>query len=38
MVLSIDPSTTDLILEHQGIIKIDVPNKDPSINVNSIND
>lgn len=38
MVLTIDPSVIDLILERQGIIEIDVPNEDPGIDVDSIDD
>ncbi|KAH2978751.1 hypothetical protein KXW58_004423 [Aspergillus fumigatus] len=38
MVLSIDPSAIDLILEGQGIIEIDVPNEDPGIDVDGIDD
>ncbi|PIG82100.1 hypothetical protein AARAC_000013 [Aspergillus arachidicola] len=34
MILSIDPSATDLVLERQGIIEIAVPNEDPSIDDN----
>lgn len=36
MILSIDPSATDLILERQGIIEIDVPNEDPDTDDDSI--
>ncbi|GFG16303.1 hypothetical protein IFM61392_09435 [Aspergillus lentulus] len=38
MILSVDPSATDLILERQGIIEIDVPNEDPGIDDDSIDD
>ncbi|KAJ5297272.1 uncharacterized protein N7443_008165 [Penicillium atrosanguineum] len=38
MILSIDPSATDLILERQGIIEIDVPNEDPGIVDHRIDD
>ncbi|KAJ6063689.1 hypothetical protein N7499_012369 [Penicillium canescens] len=38
MILSIDPSATDLVLERQGIIEIDVPNEDPGIDDESIDD
>ncbi|KAH1752035.1 hypothetical protein LV164_008598 [Aspergillus fumigatus] len=38
MVLTIDPSVIDLILERQGIIEIDVPNEDPGIDVDSNDD
>ncbi|KAL5362015.1 hypothetical protein BJX96DRAFT_153271 [Aspergillus floccosus] len=38
IILSIDPSATDLILERHGIVEIDVPNEDPSIDDDSIND
>jgi hypothetical protein len=38
MILSVDPSATDLILERQGIIEIDVLNEDPIIDDDSIDD
>jgi hypothetical protein len=38
MILSVDPSATDLILERQGIIEIDMPNEDPVIDDDSIDD
>ncbi|KAF9887222.1 hypothetical protein FE257_010476 [Aspergillus nanangensis] len=38
MILNIDPSATDLILERQGIIEIDVPNEDPDIDDDRIDD
>lgn len=32
MILSIDPSATDLVLERQAVIEVDIPNDDSDIN------
>ncbi|OQE11913.1 hypothetical protein PENFLA_c069G02111 [Penicillium flavigenum] len=31
MILNIHPSATDLVLERQGIVEVDIPNEDPDI-------
>lgn len=38
MILGIDPSATDLVLERRGIIEIDIPNEDPGVDDDSIDD